>query len=85
MYAFLPVNVDEQVLRETFFYNTIIRDHKVNEGAKNTHFLVDEQFNFRIQNSGDKVKSNTGYYYAVDMIERGSGREIPLWLFGFLY
>jgi predicted AAA+ superfamily ATPase len=85
MYAFSPVNVDEQIVRETFFYNTVIREHKVNKGIKNAHFLVDERFNFRIQNSGDKVKSNSDYYYAVDMIEKGSGREIPLWLFGFLY
>ncbi len=85
MYVFLPVNVDEQVVRETFFYNTVIRDHKVNKGTKNTHFLVNERFNFRIQNCGDKVKSNSDYYYAVDMIDRGNGREIPLWLFGFLY
>ena len=85
MYAFWPVKVDEQVLRETFFYNTVIREHKVNEGVKNAQFLVDEQFNFRIQNNGDKVKSSSDYYYAVDMIDKGNGREIPLWLFGFLY
>ena len=85
MYAFSPVNVDEQVVRETFFYNTVIRDHKVNEGEKNAHFLVDKRFNFRIQNNGDKVKSNADYYYAVDMVDKGNGREIPLWLFGFLY
>ena len=85
MYAFWPVKVEDQVLRETFFYNTVIRDHKVNKGLKNAHFLVDEQFNFRIQNKEDKMKSNSDCYYAVDMIDKGKGRGIPLWLFGFLY
>ncbi len=85
MYAFWPVKVDEQVLRETFFYNTVNRAYHINKGEKNAHFLVDEQFNFRIQNNGDRVKFNTGYYYAIDMIDKGNGREIPLWLFGFLY
>ena len=85
MYAFSPVKVEEQTLRETFFYNTVIRDHKVNKGMKNAHFLVNEQYNFKIQNKVDKIKSNSDYYHAVDMIDKGSGKEIPLWLFGFLY
>jgi predicted AAA+ superfamily ATPase len=85
MYAFQPVKVEEQASRETFFYNTVNRYHKVNEGLKNAQFLVDGQYNFKIQNKEDRVKSNSDYYYAVDMIEKGSGKEIPLWLFGFLY
>jgi len=85
MYAFQPVKVEEQTLRETFFYNAVNRYHRVNKGLKNAQFLVGEQYNFKIQNKGDKVKSNSDYYYAVDMIEKGSGKEIPLWLFGFLY
>lgn len=85
MYAFWPAKVEDQVLRETFFYNTVIRDHKLNKGEKNAHFLVDGQYNFRIQNNGDKYRSNPNDYYAVDKLEKGDGNKIPLWLFGFLY
>ncbi|MEE1542756.1 MAG: AAA family ATPase, partial [Paludibacteraceae bacterium] len=50
MYAFWPALVSEQAVRETFFYNSLIRDHKVNKGEKNAQFLIDGEHNFCIVN-----------------------------------
>lgn len=78
------INGPNQTLRETFFYNQIHKSYKVNLGIKNSQFLVDSQYHFNV---GDKIKEkfNPDAYYAIDGIERGEGRVIPLWLFGFLY
>ena len=84
LYATRMINVDEQVLRETFFYNQVHKDYEVNLGAKNTQFLVNGQYYFSI---GDRIKGkfNPDVYYAIDGIESGERKVIPLWLFGFLY
>jgi hypothetical protein len=49
---------------------------------------VDEKFTFEIGGKSKKfkqVKDLNNAYLAVDGIEVGSGRKIPLWLFGFIY
>jgi len=84
LYATRMINVDEQVLRETFFYNQVHKDYKVNSGIKNTDFLVDGCYDFNI---GEKTNGKylPDVYYVIDGIERGEKNKIPLWLFGFLY
>ena len=87
IYAFRPDHVDRPALYETFFYNQVHKDYKVNEGQnEEAQFFVDNKYNFRIE---DDNSANSKYfeenYYAVDGIETGEGRRIPLWLFGFLY
>ena len=78
------INGPDQTLRETFFYNQIHKNYKVNLGIKNTQFLVDSKYHFNV---GDKIKGkfNPDVYYAIDGIETGERKVIPLWLFGFLY
>jgi hypothetical protein len=85
MYAFWPALVSEQAVRETFFYNSLIRDHKVNKGEKNAQFLIDGEHNFCIVNKDHKIKRKDGTYFAVDALDKGDEDKIPLWLFGFLY
>lgn len=77
-------HVHSQSLRETFFYNQVHKDNKVNLGIRNTQFLIDEQYLFNV---GDSIrgKFNPDAYYAIDGIESGEMKVIPLWLFGFLY
>jgi len=84
MYATRMINVDEQVLRETFFYNQVHKDYKVNSGINSARFLIDGCYDFNI---GEETngKNRPEVYYAVDEIERGENNKIPLWLFGFLY
>jgi predicted AAA+ superfamily ATPase len=84
LYATRMINVDEQVLRETFFYNQVHKDYRVNSNDKGKYFRVDDRYNF---STGKEVneKYRPDVYYAVDGIEQGEKNIIPLWLFGFLY
>jgi predicted AAA+ superfamily ATPase len=84
VYINRQINGPDQTLRETFFYNQIHKGYKVNLGVNNTRFLVDSKYHFNV---GDKIKGifNPDAYYAIDGIETGERRVIPLWLFGFLY
>lgn len=77
-------NTNEQLMRETFFYNHIHKDSKVNYGGKEITFLIDEQYLFNIGNQ-IRGRFNPECYYAIDGIEAGEHKVIPLWLFGFLY
>lgn len=85
MYTVYPVQIEEQDLLDTFFVNTMWKDHKVNKGDKNSSFLVDETKPFKICCEGAKIKNNPGTTYALSKMDIGRGNEIPLWLFGFLY
>ncbi len=84
LYSVRPVVTDEQALRETFFYNQLHKDYKVNTGKKGAQFLIQGKYSFAV---GDKIKGkfNPEMYYAIDGIESGERKVVPLWLFGFLY
>ena len=85
MYSIYPVKVEEQDVLDTFFMNTLYKDHKLNKGDKGTSFMVDNGLHFRICAEGCKFKNNPNVYYALHKLELGHGNMIPLWLFGFLY
>ena len=85
MYSIYPVKVEEQDVLETFFLNTMYKDHKLYKGDKGTSFLVDGEQPFRICNKGCKFKNNPNVVYAMPHTEVGHDNQIPLWLFGFVY
>ena len=85
MYSIYPVKVEEQDVLDTFFVNSLWKDHKVYKGDKNASFLVDEVMPFRICCEGVKIKNNPGVTYALQKAEIGRNNQIPLWMFGFLY
>ena len=85
MYSMYPVKVEEQDVLDTFFMNTLYKDHKLYKGDKGTSFMVDNGLHFRICAEGCKFKNNPNVYYALHKLELGHGNMIPLWLFGFLY
>ena len=85
MYSFYPVKVDEQDVLDTFFMNTMYKDHKLYKGEKGTSFIVDDGLRFRICTENSKFMNNPNVYYALHKLELGHGNLIPLWLFGFLY
>ncbi|MDF1559110.1 MAG: AAA family ATPase [Bacteroidales bacterium] len=80
-------SIDTGNLRETFFLNQV----SFNYSARYTDrgdFLVDNRYIFEIGGKNKKSVQISGLdnsYLVLDNIETGSGREIPLWLFGFLY
>jgi len=83
MYAIDPENISNKALRQTFFYNQVGYQHIVKSSAK-ADFKVKELIHFSVGNKYT-VPVDDESYAAADMIELGSGRIIPLWLFGFLY
>lgn len=85
MYSIYPVKVEEQDVLDTFFMNTLYKDHKLYKGDKGTSFMVDNGLHFRICAEGCKFKNNPNVYYVLHKLELGHGNMIPLWLFGFLY
>lgn len=85
MFPIYPVRVEEKDVLETFFVNSMWKDHKVNKGDKHASFYVDEKIPFKICVEGMKIKNNPDTIYVQHKCELGRGNRIPLWLFGFLY
>ena len=85
MYAIYPIKVEEQNMLETFFLNSLYKDHKLYKGDKGTSFLVDDDLHFRICNEHSKFKNSPKVYYALHNLRSGHENLLPLWLFGFLY
>ncbi|MBO7052160.1 MAG: AAA family ATPase [Prevotella sp.] len=83
--AIYPIAYDVQTQMETFFVNTLWKDHKVNQASKETHYTIDGTNRFRVC-STVTPKMATGddifFQYADNTV---SNNVIPLWLLGFLY
>ncbi len=81
-------NVSRKALCDTFFANNTIRDRyrRVYSGTRGKDFVIDNRYRFNIV-ARDDNRRNTGTdsYFVIDMIDVGNKRNIPLWLFGFLY
>jgi len=84
MYAVNTDSIDEEVLAKTFFLNQVNNIYQVNYSS-DADFLVEGQYKFFIGEKQKKINIEGDYYVAEDMIEKGTGNVIPLWLFGFLY
>ena len=87
MYAIYPINIGEQDIMETFFVNSLWKDHTVNQGNKDNYYTIDGDKKFRICNANNRVKirTNPETIYARYNTEIGKNNQIPLWLLGFLY
>ena len=87
LYAIYPIQVDRQEAMETFFVNSLWKDHKVNTGGRDCHFLVDGSLKFKITDAHavGKQRTQPDVYYTRYNTEVGKGNLIPLWLMGFLY
>ena len=87
MYAIYPIQVDKQEAMETFFVNSLWKDHKVNAGGRDYNFLVDEKLKFRIVDAKlpSRQRISPDIIYARYNTEIGTDNQIPLWLLGFLY
>ena len=87
MYAIYPNNTTQQDVMETFFVNSMWKDHTVNQTGKDNYFIVDGLQKFKICDAHAPVKQryNNDTIYARYNTEVGQGNKIPLWLLGFLY
>ena len=87
LYAIDPVNVAHQLAMETFFVNSMWKDHKVNNGGREGIYIVDDKRKFRVCNATlpQKMRMSPDTIYARYNTEVGKDNQIPLWLLGFLY
>ena len=87
MYAIYPIRVEQQDIMETFFVNSMWKDHTVNQGNKENSYIIDGSRKFRICDAmgGGKIRMSPDTVYARYNTEIGKDNQIPLWLFGFLY
>lgn len=86
MYAFSS-QINLGTMRETFFIDQLSSLHTVQMPSKGD-FLVDEKFLFEIGGESktfDQIADTEDSYLALDGIESGYGKRIPLWMFGLLY
>lgn len=80
---------DIGTIRETFFASQLAATNHTVEFAQQADFIIDEKHVFEV---GGKSKDFSQLkniekpaFLALDNIEVGSDKKIPLWLFGFLY
>ena len=87
MHAIYPIEIKRQDIMETFFVNSMWKDHTVNLGGKDGYYIVDGDKRFRICNAegSNKIRINPDTIYARYNTEVGMKNQIPLWLLGFLY
>ena len=87
MYAIYPISTERQSVMETFFVNTMWKDHTVNQGNKDNYYIIDGNRKFKVcdATSGNKTRINPDTVYARFNTEVGMNNQVPLWLFGFLY
>jgi uncharacterized protein len=86
-YSLSTGEINPGSVREGFFVNQLITNHKVELAAK-ADFLVDNSFTFEIGGKGKSKKQISGTslsFLVADDIELGFQNKVPLWLFGFLY
>ena len=73
-------------IRESFFLSMFYEHNS--RYSKKGDYLIDNQHRFEIggkNKSFKQIKDIENSYLALDNIEIGDGKKIPLWLFGFLY
>ena len=85
IYTIYPPRQDRQDVIDTFFVNSMWKDHVVHKGAKGWSFLVDGNVNFKVSTTEGKIRQQQDSFYAVDGLDIGHDNVIPLWMFGMLY
>ena len=87
LHALSQQQVNPGTVRETFFINQMLQAHTMHYVEKGD-FIVDGKLVFEIGGAGKttrQIKDTAHSFLALDNIEHGSGKTIPLWIFGFLY
>lgn len=84
-YALYVPEMTEQTIMETFFVNTLWRHHKVNKARRNGLFRIDNTTTICVCDKSRRIRTIADTIYAKYNTNVGHEREIPLWLFGFLY
>lgn len=83
----LKIDDEQGAVRETFFMNQVSARERVTAAEKGD-FTVNGALTFEIGGKNKTMEQVRGVkeaHLALDKIEIGAGRRIPLYLFGFLY
>lgn len=87
-YAFAGEKTNIGNVRETFFVSQLEVKHKVAYSQTRADFLIDDRYTFEVGGANkttEQIQGTPNSFLALDNIEQGFDKEIPLWLFGFLY
>lgn len=84
LYAIYTRGLNEQEVMETFFTNSLWRHHSVKKGKRNGQYIVDGR-EIHVCDKNKHFKGHSDAYYVRYNTEVGHGKDIPLWLFGFIY
>lgn len=76
--------VDSAVLRKSFLLSQLCPVSRINSSER-ADFLVDDKYEIVVCSEGEGEKYKKPVIVMEDMIERGKGNIIPLWLAGFIY
>jgi len=85
IYTIYPPRTDIQDVLDTFFVNTLWKDHVVHKGEKHCSFVVDGDLQFKVATDEFRFKNSPHFLHAVNNLDIGHGNVIPLWMFGLLY
>lgn len=77
-------DADAGMLRKTFFLSQLCPVNRISFTEK-ADFRIDEKYDVNVRREGERGRMATGSIIMEDMIERGKGKVIPLWLAGFVY
>lgn len=77
-------DVDPVLLHKTFFYNQVGYKNKVG-ASKTGDFLINDEHIFHVGGRRNGNQTEKVGFVVPDMLEIGDKKQIPLWLFGFLY
>ena len=86
-YVLQPAQVDVGSMRETFFASQVSLRHELHL-HRQADFILDHRYVVEVGGKNKATRQITGLadaYLAIDNLEIGSNRRIPLWLFGMLY
>lgn len=86
LYALAEKSPEMGSVREIFFQSQLKVNHQINF-SKTVDFLVDKSFHFEIggKNKSRKQLLSEDHFLVKDDLEYPVGKNIPLWIFGFLY
>lgn len=76
--------VDPAVLRKSFFLSQLCPMSRIHY-TDHADFMVDDKYQVAVCQEGKGHKLDQAVIVMEDMIERGKGHVIPLWLAGFTY
>lgn len=74
-------------IRETFFISMLQPNHSVGLPSQGD-FKIDNHYVIEVggrNKKNEQIKNIKNSYLALDNVEQGIDKKIPLWLFGFLY